>query len=130
MKPETPSERQVQRAILKMAGICFPRVLIFHVPNGAFLAGNEADRKRQMGILLGDGLKPGMPDLTCLWNHGCAFIEVKRPGSEGRISDAQEQMHAQLESYGWHVAVVTSASQAFDFLKAEGAPTNIGEWRE
>lgn len=125
-----PNERQTQRAILRMCGLCFPSVLIHHSPNGAHLAGRDAARFMQMGALKGDGMKPGWPDLECLWNHGIAYMEVKRPGCAGRLSAEQENMHRQLAERGFAVAVVTSSEEAFSFLKERGAPTNLREWRE
>lgn len=126
MKAPLPNERSVQRAVLAMAKVAFPRVILFHVPNGAFLAGTEAERKRQMGILLGDGLLPGMCDLIAIWRGGVAFLEVKRPG--GKLSDVQAEMLDRLALMGHDVAVVHSPSAAFDHLKACGAPTNMREW--
>lgn len=126
---ELPSERSVQRAILKMAGTCFPRVIIHHSPNGAHLAGNNTARFKQMGALLGDGLKKGFPDLIALWAHGNGcLIECKRP-KLGKLSDTQKAMHEALEAIGWPVAVVTSPDEAFDVLRAAGAPWNGIPWR-
>ena len=117
-----PTERAIQRAILKMAGVCFPRVWITAIPNGAHLAGNQVARFKQAGALKGDGLKVGTPDLLCLWSagQGC-FIECKRPKT-GKLSDAQRAVHARLEEIRWPVAVVTSVQQAFDYLRECGAP--------
>lgn len=134
MKPLPPTERSVQRAILSMMGYCFPRVLVWHCPNGAFLGDDVTARKRTMGMLLGDGLKPGAPDLACYWNRdkgtaGHALIECKRPGS-GRLSSQQELIHAQLFEMGWIVGVVTSPAEAFQFLREKGAPTNVRAWQE
>jgi hypothetical protein len=130
MKPPAPTERQTQRAILQMLGTCFPRVLVWHVPNGAFLGNDEKARRRTMGGLLGDGLKPGAPDLACYWNHGHALIEVKRPGCASRLSPEQQRIHAELAEMGFEPAVVTSPAQAFAHLKSRGAPASVVEWRE
>jgi hypothetical protein len=121
-----PTERQVQRAILKMAGICFPDVLIAHVPNGAHLSGDDRARCMQMGALKGDGLKIGFPDLIAIWNHGVAFLEVKRPG--GKLSPHQTLMHVKLNQLGFTPAVVTSPEEAFAFLVDRGAPTRVREY--
>ncbi len=117
-----PTERQEQRAILKMMGTCFPRVFVHHSPNGAQLAGNPTARFKQIGALKGDGFKNGFPDLLCLWagGQGC-FLEVKR-SKGGIVSDAQKAMHETLSNMGWRVAVVTSIDEAYAFLKACGAP--------
>lgn len=128
MKPPLPTERQIQRAILKMAGICFPDVLIAHVPNGAHLSGNERSRCMQMGALKGDGLKIGFPDLICIWNHGIAFLEVKR--SDGKLSPSQITMHAQLAEFGYDPAIVRSPADAFEALVRRGAPATVRAWQE
>jgi len=126
--PFLPSERLVQRAILRMMGRCFPRVLLWHVPNGAYLGDDEKARRRTMGALLGDGLKPGAPDLACYWDHGHALMEVKRPGySPSEVSLQQLFMHRQLAEMGFPVGIVTSPAEAFAFLRARGAPVEAGE---
>lgn len=117
-----PTERQVQRGILEMAGTCFPDVFIHHSPNGAHLAGNDVARFKQMGALLGDGMKRGFPDLVCLWKPGKgALIEVKRPKT-GRLTDEQKSVHDRLSSIDWPVRTVTSPDEAYAFLVECGAP--------
>jgi len=129
MKPSPPTERQVQRSILQMLGIAFPDVLVWHVPNGAYLGENEVDRRRTMGMLLGDGLKPGAPDLALYWNHGHALIEVKRPGySPSEVSPKQREIHDRLAEMGFTVEIVTSPEEAFAILKERGAPGRVREW--
>lgn len=125
---DPPTERQVQRAILKMAGISFPDVFITAIPNGAHLAGDTIARFKQIGALKGDGLKVGMPDLLCLWSpgDGC-FIEVKRP-KLGKMSDDQIKVHQRLIDLCWPVATVTSTEEAYTFLRQCGAPCKA-EWQ-
>jgi len=129
-KPPVPTERQVQRSILSMMGWAFPRVLVWHIPNGAYLGDDPTARKRTMGMLLGDGLKPGAPDLACYWNHGHALLEVKRPGySPSQVRPQQVEIHERLAEMGFAPAIVTSPEEAFAFLRERGAPTNLREWR-
>lgn len=127
---ELPTERQVQRSILKMAGTCFPDVYITAVPNGAHLAGNDVARFKQMGALKGDGLKIGFPDLICLWSpgDGC-LIEVKRP-KKGKLSDEQKAVHQRLIDLCWPVTTVTSIDEAYTFLRQCGAPCKVEMQRE
>lgn len=128
--PILPTERQVQRGILRMAGLCFPKVYITHIPNGAHLAGNDTARFKQMGAMRGDGLKPGFPDLLCLWASGKgALIEVKRP-KLGKMSADQSAVHMILMDLGWACSVVTSEVGAFEFLRDCGAPWSGSVWRE
>lgn len=125
---ELPTERQVQRSILQMCGLCFPDVYIHHSPNGSKLAGSLRDRQVAGGILKGDGMKAGFPDLICLWEdgEGC-FLEVKRP-KVGQLSPAQKAVHAILFQIGWPIATVTSADEAYSFLRRCGAPCRH-EWK-
>lgn len=123
-----PTERQVQRSILAMCGLCFPDVFITAIPNGAHLAGNERQRAMLMGSMKGDGLKVGFPDLLCLWNHGHgALIEVKRP-KLGKLSDAQIVLHERLRKIGWPVFVITTTHGAFTILRHIGAPWSGIGW--
>lgn len=125
---DLPTERQNQRTILKMIGQCFPRVLVHHSPGGAHLAGSSTARFKQMGALKGDGLKPGFPDLICLWSRARgAFIEVKREKT-GRVSPEQYAMHEELKALCWPILVTYSPTDAFHFLKDNGAPWNGIEW--
>lgn len=117
-----PTERQVQRGILRMCGLCFPKVYITAIPNGAHLAGNDQARFKQMGALKGDGLKVGFPDLLCLWAVGKgALIEVKRPKT-GKLTEEQIATHARLLGLGWPVKTVNNVNDAYAFLKELGAP--------
>lgn len=123
-----PTERSVQREILKMCGQCFPHTIIHHSAVTR-LVGSDKQRGMQMGAMKGDGFKPGFPDLVILWAHNTGiFLEVKRPKT-GKLSDAQIAMHTALEAIGWPVAVVTSADEAFEFLRQRGAPWSGVEWR-
>lgn len=128
MRGGIPTERQVQREILRMLGICFPRAFAFHIPNGAHLAGNQTARFKQIGALKGDGLKIGMADLGVLWpvGKGC-WIEVKRP-KLGKVSAEQKNVHEALRALGWPCEVVTSAHQAFEIIRNLGAPWSGAEW--
>jgi len=126
-KAPVPTERAIQREILRMCGTVFPAVLVVHVPNGAHLSGTDAQRSRQMGALRGDGLKPGFPDLIALWNGGAGFLEVKRPKT-GRVSDDQKAMIGHLSELSHNVAIVRSAIEAQDALLSWGAPANAVRW--
>lgn len=123
ISPPPPTERVVQRRIIAMMGLSFPDVFVHHSPNGAHLAGNEASRFKQVGALLGDGMRKGFPDLICFWGpppHFC-FMEVKRP-KLGKLSKEQSGVIAMMRDMHIPVAVVTSEADAYDFLISQGAP--------
>ena len=120
MKHFVPTERSTQRAIYAAIRLQY-RVVVHHSPGGAYLAGSATDRKRQGGILRGDGVLPGFPDLVCLWPGGGKLLEIKREKG-GVVSDAQKAAHSLLEAHGWPVAVVRTIDEACDALDAAGAP--------
>lgn len=125
MTVHIPNERQVQRSILAMIGRSFPRVLCHHSPNGGHLAGDRTARFKQVGALKGDGMKVGFPDLICIWNHGLAFMEVKRPRyCPSDVKPSQVDLHATLAEMGFTPRIVTSDAEAFEFLMERGAPWN------
>ena len=106
-----------------MIDVCFPGCCLTHQsPNGAHLAGSSTARFKQMGALLGDGMRKGFPDILIFWSYGRgALIEVKRP-KFGRLGDEQMILHAKLRSIGWPVAVCSSIDEAYAFLRCCGAP--------
>jgi hypothetical protein len=121
MKPPVPTERHVQRGILRMMSFCFRDALVHHSPNGAHLAGSKTARFKQAGALMGDGMRRGFPDLLVLWAPGkAAFMEVKRPGGKPELH--QIEMHHKLRALGFPVAVVTSQGEAYQFLIQCGVP--------
>ena len=65
-----------------------------------------------------DGHLTGWPDLIVVGTSRIVFLEVKT--GEGRISPAQERIHATLRDYGWTVGVVRSVSEALDAV--HGSP--------
>lgn len=90
------------------------RVLIFSIPNGAMLAGDEKTRAILMGKLKAEGLKPGVPDLFIPeWR---VFIEMKRVRG-GRISPEQREIHADLRASGYTVIVATGSMDAIAQLR-------------
>lgn len=104
-----------------MCGACFPDVFIHHSPNGSKLPGSLRDRQVAGGILKGDGVKAGFPDLIFVWRGGIAFIEVKRP-KNSTLSVEQRAVHEILRNMGWAVGIAKSADDAHAFLKDCGAP--------
>ena len=71
------TERRIQRAILKRMREVLPsEVFWFHVPNQIL---GPADYG---GALIGDGMKPGVPDLILLHRSNAYGLEVKRPGEQ------------------------------------------------
>jgi hypothetical protein len=91
-----------------------PRILIFSIPNGAVLAGDEKIRAILMAKLKAEGLVPGVPDLFIpAWK---LFIEMKRVRG-GRLSDEQREIHEELRACGYTVLVATGSMDAIAQLR-------------
>jgi hypothetical protein len=113
------SERQIQRAILRrLAEVLPPDVTWLHVPNQTAAPAEYAK------ALLGDGMKPGAPDLLLFCCGRGYGLEVKRPGE--RATPVQEAFHARLKASGVPVAVVTSPDAAEAALRRWGLP--VSQW--
>ena len=92
------------------------------IPNGGRRGKIEAS------ILKAEGVSAGAPDWVCFkispmhpTDDGFAFyaglaLEFKSPTGKGRLTDAQRKWHADLVREGWHVAVATTAEEAWSEL--------------
>lgn len=125
MTEAAPSERQIQRAILRRMAAVLPADAVWLHP------ANEGPNPDFTRALLGDGMKPGAPDLL-LFHAGRAFgMEVKIPG--GHPNPAQVAFHARLRAAGVQVTVVRSildaeAAWACWGLPMAAAPAVDGLW--
>ena len=116
-RADAPSERVVQRGIVKALRAL--GIIVAHVPNGSFLAGDLAARMRQSAALKADGVMPGWPDLLCVNRRGdLGLIEVKREG--GVVSADQERVTALLVAHGVPVAFVCTIDEALAAVRAWG----------
>jgi hypothetical protein len=111
------SERVIQRAVLRrMAELLPPQAFWFHVPNQLLDPERIQDAERYGRALLGDGLKPGVPDLLLLHRARCCALEIKRAGEYPSV--VQLETHARMRAAGTPVALVRSADEAEDALRA------------
>lgn len=110
-------EDDLQRAVVEMAGWFYPRLFVFHPPNGGARTAAEA------GVFKALGVRAGVPDLIVLGPGAVVgFLELKAPG--GRLSPWQEHCMDVLEKMGFFVWVVRSVDQAvdaFDWIERESA---------
>ena len=118
MNIAVPSEHSEQVAFCRWFRLKFPRVLIFAVPNGMSLGGNEHQRAWQMAKLRAAGLVPGVPDLLIPEWH--IAVEMKRQAG-GRLSAEQKAIHPLFEAIGWTVIVAKGWEDARDRIMAIGA---------
>jgi hypothetical protein len=111
IRARIPSEHQEQAAFVRWFRLAHPGVLIFAIPNGAFLAGTVGKRAAQMARLKAEGLVEGIPDLFI--PEWCVWIEMKR-AKGGRVSPEQTEMaealrgmnHLVIVAHGWEDAKV------------------------
>jgi hypothetical protein len=99
-----------------------PATYFFAVPNGGYR------RRMEAGILIGQGVKPGVPDLIFIHDGRALGLELK--SDKGRISDKQEFAHAAMRAAGAVIGLARNLDEALDFLKANGVPLRIKEVRQ
>lgn len=63
---------------------------------------------------LGGSLPVGFPDLVAIQNGSHVYFEVKAP--KGRLSPAQEALHAEMREAGCDIFVVRSLEEVWDIL--------------
>ena len=108
-------ESKIQIACVRWFRLQYPQLVrnLFAVPNGAFLQGSPAERKKQWNRLSQEGAIPGVADLFLAAGndhfHGL-FIEMKTP--TGKLSDNQIEFRraVTLQNYAY---VVCHGFEAF-----------------
>lgn len=104
-----PTEHDEQATFVQWFRLQFPKVLIFAIPNGAYLSGTPQQRAAQMARLKAEGLVPGVPDL-CVpeWDM---WIEFKRQRG-GRVSEGQSRAIGALRAMRKIVIVAKGCEDA------------------
>lgn len=115
-RPDAPSEREVQRQIVR--GLRKLGMIVHHSPNGAHLAGDSWSRMKQSAALKADGCMDGFPDLIVLSAGRCCLIEVKREG--GALSDDQVRFADACNRSFVPCFAVCSLDMALDKLRGLG----------
>jgi len=110
-------ESLYQKAVVQWFRYQYPKWkdLLMSYPIGINMSKEQASFNKQMGA------KAGMPDLMLLlpvliddeWSHGL-FIEMKI--EDGRLSDSQKYMHAQLGAQGYTVITCYGLDEAKEQL--------------
>ena len=111
------TEHQIQASFIKWWRLQHSRkaMLLFAVPNGAFLQGNQASRGRQWAKLKAEGCVSGVADLFLSMPsseyHGL-YIETKTP--KGKQSKVQKMFQKEVEAQGYKYVI---CRQLTDFIK-------------
>lgn len=120
-------EQKVQRQLVGMLEYCRKagHLRYFAVPNGGKRTEAEA------AILVGQGVKAGVPDLAILFPDGrAAFVETKVPkeiSRNSKLSSAQEGWRDWLLASGFSWAEIRDVGALSAFLVLLGVPSEFLE---
>ena len=118
---KTPLEHQEQSDVIAWWDATHPmdKADLFAIPNGAWLAGNVAQRNQLMSKLKREGLREGIPDLFLMvpnkTHHGL-FIEMKRVKG-GVLSVIQKRRIEKAKKRGYAAHVCKGADEAIEIIK-------------
>ena len=110
-------EHKLQVACVRWFSYEYPtlRMLLFAVPNGAYLGKSNARRGKQ---LKNEGMVSGVSDLILLMpndeHHGLC-IEMKLP--KGKQSESQFHFQANVQTNGYRYEIVRSFNQFEKLIK-------------
>jgi hypothetical protein len=95
-KPYQAPEDYLQKAVARFIWAQYPKIVWFHVPNGGFRNGKEAQKFKAMGV------RAGVSDLIFLeprMNYHGLIIELKTKKNE--ITALQEKFLVQMDERGF-----------------------------
>jgi hypothetical protein len=114
-------EQGFQAALVKLLPSILPRgCMFFAVPNGGFRTKAEA------GILHGQGVRAGIPDLMFIYEGRAIGLELK--SDRGHLSDNQRAMHIELGMAGARVDVARNIGEALERLREMGIPVRLASF--
>jgi hypothetical protein len=108
-------ESKIQQQCVQWFRYSFPKKLIFAIPNGVLIGGNQLQRIKRWNILKAEGATSGVPDLLICFPSGQyhgLFVEMKT--EKGKLSEAQKTIHSQLINSGYCVKICRSLD---DFIQ-------------
>lgn len=113
MIPTTQTEDQILASAFTWAWNNYPqtRRALFHVPNELDRLPGETKQNhiRRLTQAKAKGVVPGIPDVILIWKGRAYAWEFKTP--IGRVSPAQEDVHAAWQLQGIGVQVVRSVEE-------------------
>lgn len=114
-KRKCQSEHAEQREFVSWFRQNYPNILIFSIPNGAYLNGKTPrDRSIQANKLKLEGLVEGVPDLFIPALK--IFIEMK--ALDGKLGRDQAEIRDYLELNGYKSYVCYGCEEAIECLKS------------
>lgn len=114
----TPSEADIQTAIVIAIRRACPSVYVAAIPNGGSRHKLEAINMKRQGV------RAGVPDLLIIGPTGThGWLEVKKPG--GSMRPDQVAFARMCEERGIPHAVVRCVDDALDALRSWGAEVKV-----
>lgn len=112
-------ERDLQRAIVQLLRRAYPQIVYNAATNEAQAREDDPAKRMRFGAARkASGVLSGFPDLTlCLPGGRCIFLELKAP--KGRLSEAQEDVHARLRANGHSVYVIRTVDEVVQLLSRQ-----------
>jgi len=105
------NESKLQAACVRWFNIAYPRykLLLFAVPNGAYLSGDKLQRIKQWNRLKSEGAVAGVSDLILLipneqFNGLC--IEMKTTAKHSKQSSAQKKFEEAVIAQGYQYKII------------------------
>jgi hypothetical protein len=114
------TESQVGKAATARFQLVYPRHVKswIHIPNGAWLGGNTAQRARQMARLKAEGLQPGASDYLVAVPRGQypgMFLEIK---AKGKIpTPKQHEFLAEMANQGYCARWAADVAPVWDMIQ-------------
>lgn len=93
-------EQDLQKACVRWFRMQYPKLMLFHIPNGGKRSVIEASIFKAMGVVA------GVADLCLLYGGVAHFIEMK--AGKGKQSDSQMDFQAYCDSHGFPYMVCDS----------------------
>jgi hypothetical protein len=97
-------ESAIQKACVRYFRYQYPQYLIYANANGGARSSVEA------GIMKGEGVLAGIPDLTIITDDRVIWVEMK--SSSGAVSQLQDAMMKKIQNLG-HIAIVVRSLDEF-----------------
>ncbi len=108
-KPRKNEEHEIQVAFIEWFDMEYPKIkkLLFAIPNGAYLNGNQKQRAIQGKKLKREGMRPGVADLFLSIPSGdlCGlYIETKTKTNNQQPSQKEFETLVTSNGYGYCIA--------------------------
>lgn len=106
------TEAQLQAACMQYAALQYPKLLIWHCPNGGFRNAKEATHLKRQGV------KAGVCDIHVdKAANGYHGLKIELKTAKGKLSPAQAAYLQQVRDEGYMTAVCYSLDEFIETLR-------------